>query len=177
MSEPNKTRNIYLTGMMGSGKTTIGQLVAQKLYYIFIDTDAIIERRMSMSVAEIFETRGESSFREQERLLLPEIAAREHQVIATGGGMLVDPENMDVASSSGLVVLLHAPASVLADRLSLDSERPLLQDGDLESRLTEIWRQREVIYQAIAHKIDTSHEAMEANADNVITVYLDWLST
>jgi shikimate kinase len=177
MFAPGRKRNIYLTGMMGTGKSAVGELLACKLHYVFIDTDAVIERQESATVSEIFRDRGEEYFREQERVLLPEIISREHQVIATGGGMLADPGNLGVAALNGLVILLRAPIEVLVPRLRDDSQRPLLDNDDLQSRLKEIWRQRESVYESIKHQIDTSHGDIHRVAENIIDLYQGWLES
>lgn len=170
-----KKRNIFLTGMMASGKSTIGEIVARKLAYVFLDTDAVIERQLSMPVTEIFSVHGEEFFRQNETALIPEIIGREHQVIATGGGMLTNHGNMAAAFANGLVILLHAPISVLVGRLNSATDRPLLDGYSPEERLKEIAAKRAAFYDGVRHRVDTGSNDPEQAAAEVITLYMSWL--
>jgi shikimate kinase len=171
-----KKRNLFLTGMMATGKSTIGEIVARKLAYIFIDTDAVIERRLSLPVTEIFAVHGEDSFRQYETALLPEIISREHQVIATGGGMLTNHGNMAAAFANGLVILLNAPIEILVTRLSNATDRPLLDGFSPEERLQEIYNHRAKFYEGIRYRVNTSGDDLEQAAEEIITLYLAWLN-
>lgn len=171
-----KKRNLFLTGMMATGKSTIGEIVARKLAYVFIDTDAVIERQLSLPVAEIFADYGEDFFRQRETALLPEIISREHQVIATGGGMLTNHGNMAAAFANGLVILLHASIEVLVTRLSNATDRPLLEGFSPEERLRDIYNRRAAFYEGVRHQIDTSGGNLEQAAEEIITLYLNWLN-
>jgi shikimate kinase len=171
-----KKRNLFLTGMMATGKSAIGEIVARKLAYVFIDTDSVIERQLSLPVTEIFAVHGEDFFRQRETVLLPEIISREHQVIATGGGMLTNHGNMAAAFANGLVMLLHAPIGVLVARLSNATDRPLLNGFSPEERLQEIYDRRAEFYQGIRHRVDTSGGDLERAAEEIITLYLGWLN-
>jgi shikimate kinase len=171
-----KIRNLFLTGMMATGKSTIGEIVARKLAYVFIDTDAVIERQLSLPVTEIFAVHGEDFFRRRETALLPEIISREHQVIATGGGMLTNHGNMAAAFANGLVILLHAPIEVLVTRLSNATDRPLLNGFSPEKRLQEIYNRRAAFYEGIRHQVDTSGGDLEQAAEEIIALYLKWLN-
>ncbi len=171
-----KKRNLFLTGMMATGKTAVGEIAARKLAYVFIDTDAVIERQLSLPVSEIFAVHGEEFFRQCETALLPEIIGREHQVIATGGGMLTNHGNLAAAFASGLVVLLYAPIEVLATRLTNTAERPLLNGFSPEERLREIYSRRAEFYEGIRHRVDASSGDLEELAEQVVALYLGWLS-
>jgi shikimate kinase len=171
-----KKRNIFLTGMMGAGKSTVGEIVARRLAFVFVDTDAVIERQLLMPVAEIFSVHGEDYFRQRETALIPEIISREHQVIATGGGMLTNHGNMAAAYANGLVVLLYAPIEVLVSRLSLATERPLLDGYAPEERLREIASQRATFYDGVRNRVDTSNKEPEQSASEVIELYTNWLT-
>ena len=103
-----KKDNIVLTGFMGTGKTTVGQLLAQQLDYKFVDTDVLIQERTGKSIPEIFEEKGEAAFREMEAALACELAARQGIVISTGGRMMLDSANAATLSSSGRVICLVA---------------------------------------------------------------------
>ncbi|MCX6832347.1 MAG: shikimate kinase [candidate division Zixibacteria bacterium] len=171
-----KRRNLFLTGMMATGKSTIGEIIARKLAYVFIDTDAVIERQMSLPVTEIFAVYGEDFFRQRETSLLPEIISREHQVIATGGGMLTNHGNMAAAFANGLVILLHAPIAVLATRLSNATDRPLLDGFSPEKRLQEIYDRRAEFYEGIRHQVDTSNGNIDQAAEEIVGLYMNWLN-
>ncbi|TFH65090.1 MAG: shikimate kinase [Candidatus Zixiibacteriota bacterium] len=171
-----KKRNLFLTGMMATGKSKIGEIVARRLAYVIIDTDAVIERQLSLPVAEIFADYGEDFFRQRETALLPEIISREHQVIATGGGMLTNHGNMAAAFANGLVILLHAPIEVLVTRLSNATDRPLLDGFSPEERLRDIYNRRAAFYEGVRHQVDTSGGNLEQAAEEIITLYLNWLN-
>ena len=131
--------NIYLIGMMGTGKTTVGRILARKLGYRFFDTDTLIEQVTGQSISEIFAREGEESFREIETKVLAELAAYTRSVIATGGGIVLRPKNWSYLHY-GLIVWLDAPLDVLVTRLADDRTRPL------KSRLTELIEQRRPLY-------------------------------
>ncbi len=171
-----KKRNIFLTGMMGTGKSSIGEIVARKLAYMFIDTDAIIERRHSLPISEIFATLGENYFRDNEAALLSGVISRELQVVATGGGMLANAENLKLARENGMVILLRAPVDILAGRLANTTDRPLLEGSVPEERLQEIYKERAAIYESIGCSVDTGTDSLETAADKVIELYMTWLS-
>lgn len=134
--------NIYLIGMMGSGKSTVGPLLAQHLGYSFLDTDTTIERLINQTVAEIFQTKGEAEFRQIETQVLSEVSAHLRLVVATGGGIVVEQENWNHLHQ-GLVIWLNPPVEVLIERLKHDTTRPLLSDSaDLESKLVTIRTER-----------------------------------
>jgi shikimate kinase len=95
--------NVVLTGFMGTGKTTVGRMLAKRLGYEFVDTDGLIESRQARSVARIFEESGEASFRAMEKEVAAELSARERLVISTGGRMLLDPDNLRALSGNGRV--------------------------------------------------------------------------
>ena len=127
--------NIYLIGMMGSGKSTIGPLLAKHLGYSFLDTDTTIERSVGQSVTEIFQTVGEAEFRQIETQVLAEVSAYLRLVVATGGGIAIERENWNHLHQ-GLVIWLDPPVNVLVERLKDDTTRPLLANSaDLQSKL------------------------------------------
>lgn len=137
--------NLYLIGMMGSGKTTVGRLIAQQLGYRFFDTDVLIERVTGKTINTLFAEEGEENFRVLESRVLAEVAACTRSVIATGGGVVLRSENWGFLRH-GVVVWLDAPIAVLVDRLREDRTRPLLQPEDLEIQLTTLLAQRQSRY-------------------------------
>lgn len=138
--------NIYLIGMMGAGKTTVGQELAQKLQYRFLDTDNIIEAVSKKSINEIFAEAGEEGFRQLENNILVQVSAYLRTVISTGGGIILRPENWSHLRD-GMVIYLDVPVELLVKRLVNDQTRPLLQDEDMTEKLTKLKREREVLYE------------------------------
>lgn len=136
--------NLILTGFMGTGKTTVGRLVGEKLGREFVDTDLIIEERHG-PIHEIFDRQGESAFRGIERALAVELGHRSGLVIATGGRMLLDPENFRVLSENGRIFCLVASPEEIYDRVAGDSSRvnrPLLEVADPKQRIIELLDER-----------------------------------
>ena len=126
------SRNIVLTGFMGTGKTTVGRLLAERLGYEFVDTDSLIEQRHG-TIAEIFRSRGEDAFRQIERELAAELGDRQGLVISTGGRLMLDPRNVASLSRNGRVFCLVATPDEILDRIVKDEagiERPLLSVPD-----------------------------------------------
>ncbi len=163
----NNDRNIVITGFMGTGKSTVGKLVAEKLDRHYLDTDEEIERRIGMSIPEVFQRDGEDRFRHIERRMCRFLAAQGGYVISTGGGMLVDESNRDVMLASGFVVCLNATPEVIASRLKTDkTERPLLK-GDWRALLVK----RQAAYGEIPNQIDTSGKTPEIIADEIIHLW------
>ncbi|MGB3615211.1 MAG: shikimate kinase [Elainellaceae cyanobacterium] len=147
--------NIYLVGMMGTGKTTVGRHLAQLLRYRFFDTDHVAELATGQSVAQLFAESGEASFRELETNVLSRICAYQRSVIATGGGTVLSPKNWSYLHY-GAVVWLNAPIDVLYERVSRDSSRPLLQRPNPKQVLTDILAERQPLYDQADLRIDTS---------------------
>jgi shikimate kinase len=146
---------VYITGSMGSGKSTVGPLVAERLGYRFLDLDAEVERAAGVSISELFVHRGERMFRALETAVLSEASAQDRVVVATGGGALATEGNLLVAGSSGFIVYLKLTPDTLAGRLHDSEGRPLLMDEDgrpltkeqIVARLTELLDKRERFYQ------------------------------
>ena len=175
MSENAKKPNLIIAGMMGAGKTSAGRLAASELRDIFADTDKLIELREQLSVTEIFDQLGEEHFRNREREVLGELCKQEHQVIATGGGMLADRANLDLANENGLVVMLVAPVSELAHRLRYRSDRPLLAKVEPAQRLAELQQRRSEVMDTIGHRIDTSGQSPLEVSTQIVKMYREWL--
>jgi shikimate kinase len=143
--------NLWLVGMMGSGKTEAGRRVAKRLDMPFVDLDREVERRVGRSVAEIWEQEGEAGFRRLEAEELRRLTAAEGQVIATGGGAVLDPDNVARIRGSGRVFWLDAPAEVLAARMAEGGSRPLLAGSEPAGRLSAILTERRRLYRLAAH--------------------------
>ncbi len=165
-------KNLVLVGFMGSGKTVAGKLVAQRLGLKFVDMDAVIEVRHGQTISNMFETKGEALFRHHERELVRELAAEDGQVIATGGGVVLDPNNLCDLSRDGVVICCWVDARVAYERTKHVKHRPLLEtDADRLVRIESLLRQREPLYKAIANRIDTSAMTVEQQADAIERIY------
>ncbi|MGD1699518.1 shikimate kinase [Dapis sp. BLCC M229] len=137
--------NLYLVGMMGAGKTTVGHLLAQQLGYRFLDTDSLISQAAGKSISEIFATEGEAAFRELETNILSEVCSYKKLTIATGGGIVIKPFNWSYLQH-GIVVWLDVPVEVLYSRLQGDRTRPLLQNSNPLAKLQAILEERRPLY-------------------------------
>lgn len=168
MSLPNlQGVNVYLIGMMGSGKSTIGAILADRLSHQFFDTDVLIEQISGRSVTELFAQSGESTFRQLETQVLSELSSYVRKLIATGGGIVVTPENWGHLRS-GIIIWLDVPVAVLCARLANDTTRPLLT-GDLESKLNALFSDRSPLYsQADLHIKIAGHETPEEICDRIL---------
>lgn len=145
MSNLIKGLNLYLIGMMGSGKSTLGRIIAKKLGYQFFDTDELIVRVAGKSINEIFATEGETAFRDLETQVISEICAYKNLVVATGGGMVIRQKNWSYLRH-GVIVWLDVPVEELYQRLKEDTNRPLLRDPDPLGKLTQILSDRQRMY-------------------------------
>jgi len=143
-------RPVFLVGMMGAGKTTIGRSLAKMLNREFIDLDLALEERCGVPVAVIFEIEGEEGFRRRESQLLDEYSLRPGIVLATGGGAVLASRNRRVLKERGVVVYLRASSDDLYQRVARDRHRPLLQTADPRARVRELLAQREPLYEEVA---------------------------
>jgi len=142
--------NIYILGFMGCGKSSVGELLAGRLDWPYLDTDECIVHEWGLSIPRIFETMGEVGFRDCEKNMIVRISKLKKHVIALGGGSVLDPVNWDLISSSGVTVTLDFPVRIIAQRLAGDKERPLLfgrNHRDRIRRITELMEQRRPFYQ------------------------------
>jgi shikimate kinase len=153
---------VYLVGMPGSGKSTVGPELAARLGVPFVELDAEIQRAAGRTVTEIFEQEGEARFRELEAAALSESATRDPSVVSCGGGVVLEPANRVTLRATGEVVFLSVPLEVLADRVRPAAERPLIRaSGDLE----RLFREREPLYREFAaHVVDASGPPTEVAA-------------
>ena len=137
--------NLYLIGMMGAGKTTVGRLLARELGYGFLDTDEVITASAKKSINKIFATHGETEFRQLESDVLSQVSAYTKLTVATGGGIILKRENWSYLHH-GLIVWLDATPELLYNRLKEDTTRPLLQDSNPLLKLKNILKERESLY-------------------------------
>jgi shikimate kinase len=168
-SVTNPHHNIILIGFMGSGKTSIGRLVATNLGFQFVDTDAVVVERAGMQVPEIFERHGEAWFRDQETSTLESMAILNRSVISTGGGIVLREENRAILQSLGFVVWLTASEDVIFERVARNKRRPLLQTADPRKTVRELLAERLELYQSVSRfTLDTSALSHEKAAKAVI---------
>jgi len=149
----NNTDNIFLVGLMGAGKSTIGRQLARELGKQFRDSDSEIEKRTGVSIDVIFDIEGEQGFRRRETGLLRELVGERGIVLATGGGAVLASENRQLLRDNGMIIYLKASAEHLAGRVKLDRRRPLLQTGDKLAKIRELMTQREPVYQQLADMV------------------------
>ncbi|NNG23947.1 bifunctional shikimate kinase/3-dehydroquinate synthase AroKB [Telluria aromaticivorans] len=172
MSHP-KNNNIFLVGLMGAGKTTIGRQLARKLGKRFVDSDHEIEARTGASVPWIFEIEGEPSFRRREADMIRDLTTQDHLVLATGGGAVLDPVSRALLAERGTVIYLRAAIGSILQRTSHDKNRPLLQTADPRAKLEELLATRDPLYREIADLvIDTGRP----NVQSMVQTILDQLA-
>jgi shikimate kinase len=138
--------NLALIGFMGTGKTSVGRLVAEQLHFHYLDTDETIQMRTGRSIADIFSRDGEPAFRELEKNLVEELAAHTKTVISTGGGLPTTPANLASLKNHALVVCLWASPEKIWERVKNQSHRPLLHDADPQKKIRELLAVREPFY-------------------------------
>lgn len=150
-AEEISSGSIFLVGMMGAGKTTIGKLLASFLNKTFLDSDREIQKRTGVSIPVIFEIEGEAGFRKREAEMLLELVKSKNIVLATGGGAVLNIENRKILKHGGTVVYLRATVDDLWRRTRQDKNRPLLQTSDPRRKLIELYNQRDPLYRETAH--------------------------
>lgn len=162
-----KKTNLYLVGMMGAGKTTIGRKLANRLGYHFFDTDALIEQSTGQKVNELFAKEGEAGFREIETQVLAQISSHTNLVVATGGGIVTQQMNWSYLHH-GVVIWLDVPVPVLVSRLSGDNTRPLLKDVDFSAKLTDLIEQRGHRYAMADIRIGYEGKSVGKTCDRIL---------
>jgi shikimate kinase len=150
MTKPHSTTNLILVGPMGAGKTTIGRRLAKLLNRQLIDVDKEIEQRTGASIPLIFEMEGEQGFREREKSLTAELCKRPNIVLATGGGLVMDPDNRRCLAHSGFVVYLRTSLDEQIRRIGQDTNRPMLHTADRRIRLEQLLQIRDPLYRQVA---------------------------
>lgn len=159
--------NLFLVGPMGAGKSTVGRRLAQVLGREFVDSDREIEQRTGASIPTIFELEGEAGFRVREKMVLAELTRRQGIVLATGGGVVLSPDNRRCLKEGGLTIYLHTSVDEQLRRTRQDPHRPLLQTPDPRSRLEALLEVRDALYREVADWIvptDGRHVRQVINA-------------
>jgi shikimate kinase len=161
--------NIFLVGMMGSGKSTLGRALASRLHMPFADADRVLVDRTGVPVATIFEIEGEAGFRRRESAVLAELANGDEQVVATGGGAVLSADNRALMRSTGTVIYLRARLEHLWERTRHDSSRPLLANANPRATLAQLLEARDPLYREAAHLVvDTGSQSASTLVSRVV---------
>ena len=164
----NPSRNIALTGFMAVGKSAVGRTLAKTLKRRFVDLDRTIEKKEGKKIRDIFTERGEAYFRQLERQALSEVLEQKNQVIATGGGVVMDAENLRLLKDKTFLVCLTASVDVLLNRVGNAAKRPLLRVPNRQQRIEELLAQRAKNYAQAHAQVDTSERTIDQVVDKII---------
>ncbi|MBP2645402.1 MAG: Shikimate kinase [Firmicutes bacterium] len=161
-------KNIVLIGFMGTGKTSVGRLLAARLGRLFVDVDKQIEVMNGMEIKEMFSAYGEEYFRQKEAEAVRKISRRHRTVIATGGGVVLNPQNMRNLAKTGIIISLTASVSTILERTGRRNTRPLLNRPDREEVVTKLLEEREELYKKADFIIDTDGASPYQVSDRII---------
>jgi shikimate kinase len=168
MNNVRTIRNIALVGFMGTGKSSVGRLIAGQLHFSFLDTDEMIESRAGKSVSNIFAEDGEAVFRKFEREVVAELSSQTKTVISTGGGLAANPANLASLKEHALVVCLWASPEKIWERVRHQSHRPLLQDPDPQAKIRRLLAEREPFYKQADVLLNTEVRSLREVAQTVL---------
>ena len=168
MVVPRQIHNLALIGFMGTGKSSVGRLVAETLHYTFLDTDRVIEARAGKSIGDIFEQQGEAAFRELERRIVEELTRRKRTVISTGGGLPINEANLASLKTHALVVCLWASPEKIFERVGDHRHRPLLNEAEPLEKIRRLLLERGPYYRQADVLMNTDFRALREVAGQVI---------
>jgi shikimate kinase len=168
MTGTRPIQNLALIGFMGTGKSSVGRLVAQLLHFTYLDTDQVVEFRAHKSISDIFQQDGEPAFRQWEQVIVEELTHRKKTVISTGGGLPVNQANLDSLKTHSLVVCLWASADTIYERVRDHDHRPLLDELDPQARIQQLLSIREPYYRQAAVLVNTERRSVREVAVQVI---------
>ncbi|MFH1063321.1 MAG: shikimate kinase [Candidatus Omnitrophota bacterium] len=163
--------NIALVGFMGTGKTTIARMLAEKFHAEYVDIDELIEIRQKMSIVDIFAKHGEQFFRKLEKEVVTEIAGSQNKIIACGGGVVLDADNIANLKKNGILICLQAKPEVIIERTKDYLHRPLLNVPNPKEKIRELLNIREIYYAKADYTVDTS----SLNKTQVVDKIVSWL--
>ncbi|HWL54174.1 MAG TPA: shikimate kinase [Chthoniobacteraceae bacterium] len=169
MNKHPLSTNLVLVGFMGSGKSSVGRLLATYLGFRFVDTDAMVVKKAGQPISEIFAQRGEAAFREEETAALRSLVGKQLLVVATGGGIVEREENHPLLHEVGFVVALSATEEVIFERVSRNNKRPLLQTPNPRATISQLLAKRAPLYEAVAEwHIDSTTKTHAEVANEII---------
>jgi shikimate kinase len=169
-----KHDNLFLVGLMGAGKTTIGKTLAKQLDKTFYDADQVLEERTGVRIPVIFEIEGEAGFRKREEETLEGLTSRDNIVLATGGGAVLAESNRERLKTRGMVVYLHGRPEDLYQRTRHDKSRPLLQTENRLQRLKDLYQVRDPLYREVADiVVDTGRQSVHSLTEKLKLQLLD----
>jgi shikimate kinase len=167
-----QSENIYLIGLMGAGKTTIGRLLAKSLAVPFYDSDKAIEENTGVDIPTIFEFEGEEGFRDREQKMIRQLTKIDGIVMATGGGAILREENRRLLNENGFVVYLKCSVDRILERTRRDTQRPLLQTDNPRGKIETLFEQREPLYLSCAdYQIDTGTLPSKIVANHILNEF------
>ncbi|MCA9404229.1 MAG: shikimate kinase [Candidatus Omnitrophica bacterium] len=155
------TRNIVLTGFMGSGKSMVSRELGEIYRREVLSTDELIEQREGLSIRDIFETRGEPYFREVEAAVVKEVAERQEVIIDCGGGVVIDPANITALRRTGIIFYLHTSVESVLKQVLKNQKRPLLNVADPEARVRQLLTEREPLYRQADYTLETADNSVD----------------
>ncbi|MGI6588984.1 MAG: shikimate kinase [Peptococcia bacterium] len=170
----NLQANIILIGFMGTGKTAVGKRLATILKKDFYDTDHEIENVTGMSISQLFSKHGEVRFRSEENLALQRLLQRENCIIATGGGIVLNQDNIDFLAEKGVIICLLARPEIIYERVKRRNNRPLLKKDNLYETIIKLMKEREKLYKCADFYIDTSDLEFSEIIDKIIAFLEDY---
>ena len=163
--------NIVLIGFMGTGKTSVGQRISEKLQMPMVDTDTIVETDNQMIIGEIFDRYGEDYFRNLENAAVHKASKYTNHIISTGGGVVLRIENLNLLQENGLLFCLRATPEEIFKRIKDESHRPLLKDPNPPNKIRRLLQKRQAQYQRIEHQIETTDLSIEEVTNQIIGIY------
>jgi shikimate kinase len=161
-------RNIIVTGFMATGKSSVGKALAARLAYAFVDLDTLIEGEAGMPISQIFATQGEERFRAMESRMIEQAACRDACVIATGGGAILNPRNLEALKRSGVVIALTAKPETILERLGTGEDRPMLWGGEKLERIRFLLAERAPAYAKADLSVDTTERSIPQVVDHIL---------
>ncbi len=163
-------KNVFLIGLMGAGKTTVGRMLARVLKKDFYDSDLVIEKKTGVRVADIFDIEGEKGFRKRECAVIKDLALMHNIVLATGGGVVLESKNRENLKKNGTVIYLHAQVIELFKRTRNDTKRPLLHTKNVKDKLTQLYEIRDPLYRSIADMVfETRRQGVGELVTDIVT--------